>query len=137
MQYSFFATFVISFLLITCLFIHFFHGHLYLFIHLFLFKNSKIGLNQPLVSLFIPFQFDEYDDRAKFAYQALLTFMLYQPDNDKFRDFIRTHDLRQEKDYNFLRPPGESVSMILTMESPILQNYTKPFLKDRVYKALE
>ncbi|XP_072021369.1 atrial natriuretic peptide receptor 1-like [Amphiura filiformis] len=53
-------------------------------------------------------QNDARDEDAKFAYQALLTFMLYQPDNDKFRDFIKAHDLRQERDFNFTRPPGES-----------------------------
>ncbi|XP_072028113.1 atrial natriuretic peptide receptor 1-like [Amphiura filiformis] len=67
-------------------------------------------------------QNDARDEDAKFAYQALLTFMLYQPDNDKFREFIKAHDLRQEQDFNFTRPPGESFAYLqaATYDSIIL-----------------
>ncbi|XP_072021368.1 atrial natriuretic peptide receptor 1-like [Amphiura filiformis] len=57
-------------------------------------------------------QNDARDEDAKFAYQALLTFMLYQLDNDKFREFIEAHDLRQQQDFNFTRPPGESFAYL-------------------------
>ena len=33
---------------------------------------------------------DDRDEDAKFAYQSLLTFMLYQPDNEEFKDFVKS-----------------------------------------------
>ncbi|XP_072028830.1 atrial natriuretic peptide receptor 1-like [Amphiura filiformis] len=50
---------------------------------------------------------DGRDEDAKFAYQALMNFKLYEPESEAFRDFQREYTLRQKRDYNFTRPPGD------------------------------
>ncbi|XP_072021372.1 atrial natriuretic peptide receptor 1-like [Amphiura filiformis] len=52
-------------------------------------------------------QNDDRDEDAKYAYQALMNFQLYEPDTAQFRAFKQEYTLRQVRDYNFSRPPGD------------------------------
>ena len=54
---------------------------------------------------------DGRDEDAKVAYQALMNFKLYEPESEQFREFQREYTLRQQRDYNFTRPPGDDVSL--------------------------
>ena len=40
-----------------------------------------------------------------------MNFQLYEPDTEEFRAFKQEYTLRQVRDYNFIRPPGDDVSM--------------------------
>ena len=59
-------------------------------------------------------QNDERDEDAKYAYQALMTFHLYEPTTQEYQDFQKEIRRRQKEEFNWTRPEGDDVNIFLT-----------------------
>ncbi len=45
-------------------------------------------------------QNDEYDEKAKVAYEALMTFQIYEPDTEEYHSFQNNVKKRIKEDFN-------------------------------------
>ena len=59
------------------------------------------------------------DDDAKFAYQALLTFHLYEPTTQKYLGFLDEVKRRQREEFNWTRAEGDDVCRIICLKNEL------------------
>ena len=70
--------------------------------------NALMHIKKSKCKLF--WQNDNRNDHAKYAYQALMTFHLYQPNTVEYLNFMKEYEIRQRRDYNWIKPEGDDVS---------------------------